>query len=145
MDDLHNLYQEIIIDHSQHPHNCCVCSEANHTAEGYNPLCGDKLTLYVKEENGIVIDASFQGSGCAIFMASASMMTDAIKGKTLDEIQKIYQDFYVIVTSGDTTKAPKEIGKLAVFAGVSEFPLRVKCATLPWHTLKKIMTDDCGR
>lgn len=141
MDDLHDLYQQVIIDHSQHPHNCCVCESANHIKDGYNPLCGDKLTLYVKEENGVITDASFQGSGCAIFMASASMMTDVIKGKTVEEIKKIYQDFHVLVTSGDMTEIPKEVGKLAVFAGVSEFPLRVKCATLPWHTLKEIMND----
>jgi len=139
MDDLHNLYQEVIIDHSHHPHNFCVCNEANHMGDGYNPLCGDKLTLYIKEENGVVEEATFQGSGCAIFMASASMMTDAIKGKKIDEIKELYKNFHVLVTSGDINQTTKNIGKLAVFAGVSEFPVRVKCAILPWHTLKEAL------
>ncbi|MFA6408785.1 MAG: SUF system NifU family Fe-S cluster assembly protein [Gammaproteobacteria bacterium] len=140
MDDLQNLYQEVIIDHSQHPRNFRVCQDANHKREGYNPLCGDRLTLYVKEKNGVVEDISFQGSGCAIFMASSSMLTEMLRGKTLAEIKPLYNAFHGLVTSGDQSKLPKEAKKLAVFAGVSEFPMRVKCAILPWHTLKAALT-----
>jgi len=142
MDELRNLYKEVIIDHSHHPRNCSICKDATLIGEGYNPLCGDKLTLFVNEKNGIIEDISFQGEGCAIFMASASMMTEAVKGKTVEEAKKLYEDFHLLVTSQNPGDLPDKIGKLAVFSGVAEFPIRVKCATLPWHTLKELLTKE---
>lgn len=131
---LNDLYQEIIIDHSRRPRNFHVMDEATRRVEGYNPLCGDKLALYVKIENGVVSDISFVGSGCAISTASASLMTESIKGKTREEAEAILERFHDLLT---TEKAvPGNLGKLAVFSGVREFPARVKCATLAWHTLK---------
>lgn len=136
MSDLRELYQEVILDHSKHPKNYHKMEDATHTAEGYNPLCGDHFLLYLKIENGIIKDISFEGSGCAISKASASIMTSIIKGKSLEEAKKIFENFHSFVT-GNVNKDfdPNSLGKLAVFSGVSEFPVRVKCATLAWHTL----------
>lgn len=141
MSNLIDLYQQIIIDHSQHPHNFCTLERPSCTKEGYNPLCGDKLTLYVNEKNGIITDICFQGSGCAISTASASLMTDAVKGKTIAEILELFSEFQLLVTTGKLNNLNK-LGKLEVFAGVFEFPMRVKCATLAWHTLKATITKD---
>ena len=136
MPDLRDLYQEVILEHSKQPRNYRALGDANHQAEGYNPLCGDHFTVYLKMDGETIQDVSFQGSGCAISKASASMMTQTVKGKTLAEAEKIFQQFHQLVTgraaAGDTQE---ELGKLAVFSGVSEFPVRVKCATLAWHTL----------
>jgi len=144
-DDLRDLYQEVILEHARKPRNFRVIDEPGaHRAEGFNRLCGDRLYVYVQIEDGIVKDLSFQGTGCAISTASASMMTQALKGKRLEEAQALFQRFHHLVTvgeegegaaSGDAAGAGADLGKLEVFAGVREFPVRVKCATLAWHTL----------
>ncbi|MFM0367125.1 Fe-S cluster assembly sulfur transfer protein SufU [Paraburkholderia sediminicola] len=136
MSDLGELYQEVIFDHYRRPRNRGVLAGANRKAEGYNPLCGDKVTLYLKIEDGIVKDVSFEGSGCAIAIASASLMTDALKGKTEAEAQALFGRFHKMVTaSGLVPVGSPDLGKLAALSGVREFPARVKCATLAWHTL----------
>ena len=134
-----DLYQEIILDHSKRPRNCHPMEGANRKAEGYNPLCGDKLQLYLKVEDGIVRDASFMGSGCAISTASASLMTESLKGKTKEEAIKLLDKFHELLTTD--TPAAKDLGKLVVFCGVRDYPARVKCATLAWHTLKSALTN----
>ena len=136
MSDLRELYQELIIDHSKRPRNFRVLEEANRKSEGYNPLCGDKITLFLELENDRVKNIGFQGSGCAISTASASVMTESVKGKTLAEAEILFEVFHQLVT-GKPPAAGKTatLGKLAAFSGVSEFPARVKCATLAWHTL----------
>jgi len=131
---VHDLYQEIILDHSKRPRNCHSMDDATRQADGYNPLCGDKLKLYLKMEDDIVKDVSFVGSGCAISKASASMMTQALKGKRTEEAEGLFEEFHSIVT-GKRAANTQVLGKLAVFSGVSEFPVRVKCATLAWHAL----------
>lgn len=141
-EDLKNLYQEVIIDHSKNPRNFCVCENANHIKEGYNPLCGDKIKLYVKEKNGVIEDVCFQGVGCAISTASASLMSEAIKGKTVTEALKLFEEFQKMLTAKDKQQKLDFLGKLAVLAGVAEYPMRIKCATLAWHTLKAALTDD---
>lgn len=133
MSDLSDLYQETIIDHSKRPRNKGSLQEATHSAEGYNPLCGDRLTLQLHLEDGRVTGVAFQGSGCAISTASASLMTDAIKGKTPEEAEKTFRQFHQLLT--EDKPAASELGKLAVFSGVRAYPMRVKCATLAWHTL----------
>ncbi len=136
MSDVGQLYQEVILDHYKRPRNFRKLDGASRNAEGYNPLCGDKVTVYVKLEDGLVRDIGFQGSGCAISTASASMMTTSLKGKTLAEAEALFQSFRLMVTGQpDTALDRVELGKLAAFSGISEFPVRVKCATLPWHTL----------
>jgi nitrogen fixation protein NifU and related proteins len=143
MSDLRDLYQEVILDHTKRPRNFHAMADATSSADGHNRLCGDKLTLYVKLENGVIRDASFQGSGCAISTASASMMTEALKGKTVPEAEKIFHDFHDVLTAPATESPSVErLGKLAVFAGVREFPVRVKCATLPWHTLQAALKNE---
>jgi nitrogen fixation NifU-like protein len=134
MADLRDLYQEVILEHSKQPRNYRELADANHKAEGYNPLCGDHFTIYLKLDGDTIRDVSFQGSGCAISKASASMMTQSIKGKTMAEAEKLFERFHELVT-GHGDGQQEELGKLAVFSGVSEFPVRVKCATLAWHTL----------
>ncbi|MFQ5929571.1 MAG: Fe-S cluster assembly sulfur transfer protein SufU [Acidobacteriota bacterium] len=134
MSYLDDLYQEIILDHSKKPRNFKELSDANHKADGYNPLCGDKVSVYLKLEDGFVEDLSFMGSGCAISTASASLMTETLKGKSLGEIETLFKNFHKLVTGKSV--ASTQLGKLAVFHGVSQFPVRVKCATLVWHTLQ---------
>jgi len=136
MSDLRELYQELIIDHSKRPRNFRVLEGANRSSEGYNPLCGDKVTVFLELEDDRVKNISFQGSGCAISTASASVMTESLKGKTLAEAEALFEIFHDLVTGKPPAggNAP-ELGKLAVFSGVSEFPARVKCAALAWHTL----------
>jgi nitrogen fixation NifU-like protein len=136
MSDLRELYQELIIDHSKRPRNFRVLEGANRKSDGYNPLCGDKVTVFLELEGNHVKNISFQGAGCAISTASASVMTESLKGKTLVEAEAMFEIFHDLVTGKPPAagKAP-ELGKLAVFSGVSEFPARVKCATLAWHTL----------
>ena len=134
MPELRDLYQEIILEHSKSPRNYRTLEAANRTAEGYNPLCGDHFTIYVDVEDGRIRDISFQGSGCAISKASASMMTQAVKGKRIEEAEKLFEKFHHVVTGKNSVES-NDLGKLAAFAGVSEFPIRVKCATLAWHAL----------
>lgn len=133
MSGLRDLYQEVILDHNKRPRNFRVIDSASHQAEGFNPLCGDRVTVYLNVEDGVIQDLAFQGSGCAISTASASLMTEALKGKSLEEVEKLFQEFHKVVT-GDG-KPPSGMGKLAVLAGVRDYPSRVKCATLAWHAL----------
>jgi nitrogen fixation protein NifU and related proteins len=135
MSELRELYQEVILEHSKKPRNYRALETANHKAEGYNPLCGDHFTVYVDLQDGAIKDIGFQGSGCAISKASASMMTQSLKGKTTAEAEALFTKFHDVVT-GHAEGNQENLGKLAVFAGVSEFPLRVKCATLAWHTVR---------
>jgi len=135
MSDLRDLYQEVILDHYRKPRNFRSLADANRKAEGFNPLCGDRVTLYVKLKDGVIADASFEGSGCAISTASASLLTESIKGKTEHEAEMLFQGFRDVVTGGGGTPNV-DLGKLDVLAGVREFPVRVKCATLAWHTLR---------
>lgn len=135
-----DLYQEIIIDHSKRPRNCHTMDDANHRAEGYNPLCGDQLKLFLKLEDDVVKDVSFVGSGCAISTASASLMTESLKGKSREEALKLLDKFHELLTTD--TPVTKELGKLVVFCGVRDYPARVKCATLAWHTLKSALTSE---
>ncbi len=132
-----DLYQETILDHSKRPRNFHSMEDANRKAEGYNPLCGDKLKLYLKVEGDIVRDASFEGTGCAISTASASLMTESLKGKTREEAFRLIEKFHDLLTTD--TPASKELGKLVVFCGVRDYPARVKCATLAWHTMKSAL------
>ena len=132
--DLRDLYQEVIFDHYKRPRNMGTLEEASHRAEGYNPLCGDRVTTYLKVEDGVVRDAAFEGAGCAIATASASLMTEALKGRRLDEVEALFRGFHEMVTDAPATGSPA-LGKLEVLGGVREFPARVKCATLAWHTL----------
>jgi nitrogen fixation NifU-like protein len=135
MSELQDLYQEVILDHNRRPHNFRVIDPASATQEGYNPLCGDRLTLYLTLADGVITDVAFQGSGCAISKASASLMTDAVKGKTVEEARALFDRFHEMITSPPGSPLP-ELGKLAVLSGVRDFPTRVKCAGLAWHTLK---------
>ena len=132
-DDLTELYQQVILDHSKSPRNFRKLEHANRTAHGHNPLCGDNVTLYVDLEGEVVKDIGFQGSGCAISKASASLLTDSIKGKTRTEVRQLFEKVHEMVKSGRSAEG--EVGKLAVFAGVHKFPARVKCAILPWHAV----------
>jgi len=141
MSDLRELYQEIIIDHGRHPRNFGAMENATASQEGFNPLCGDKIFLHILEKNGVVVEIRFEGSGCAISMASASLLTEFLKGKTRAEVETIFQAFHALVTQGET-HAEQQLGKLAVFRGVCEFPARVKCATLVWHTLRAALAGD---
>lgn len=135
MTDLRELYQEVILDHGRRPRNFSAMPEAHYCKEGHNPLCGDKVTVYLILTPGQRVEAvTFQGSGCAISMASASLMTEAIKGKTLDEVKTLFNNFHQMVTLHVLSET-ENLGKLAVLAGVAEYPARVKCATLAWHTL----------
>ncbi len=134
-DDLRDLYQEVIFDHNRNPRNFRVMPDANRQVEGFNPLCGDRLTLYLHIDNQVIIDASFQGSGCAISTASVSLMTEIIKGKTESEANELFKQFHAITTGKSEGQQLEALGKLAVLAGVREYPARVKCATLAWHTL----------
>lgn len=136
MADLRELYQEQILEHSKAPRNYRELAAPNQHAEGFNPLCGDHFTVYLNVDGDSIRDISFQGSGCAISKASASMMTQALKGKSKAEAQTIFNKFHKLVTTGEANGDRPELGKLAVFSGVSEFPVRVKCATLAWHTLQ---------
>jgi nitrogen fixation NifU-like protein len=136
MPDLRELYQEIILEHSKAPRNFRQLADANQKAEGFNPLCGDHFTVYLEVEGESIRDIAFQGSGCAISKASASMMTQAVKGRSKAEAHQLFETFHKLVTTGEANGEKAELGKLAVFSGVSEFPVRVKCATLAWHTLE---------
>jgi nitrogen fixation NifU-like protein len=137
MDEMRELYQETILDHHKHPRNFKKLDGANRHSEGYNPLCGDRITVYLLLEGDVIEDLAFEGSGCAICTASASVMTEILKGKSVVEAEALFGKFHDLVT-GDPTQTPNTegLGKLAVFYGVREFPVRIKCATLAWHTLR---------
>ena len=141
MSDLNDLYQEVILDHNRRPRNFHRMANASHHAEGFNPLCGDRLTLYLKIEGDRISDLSFEGSGCAISKASASLMTDALKGHTLAEATALFDRFHRMVTT-PADEPVEDLGKLSALAGVREFPVRVKCASLAWHTLKAAMSRE---
>jgi nitrogen fixation NifU-like protein len=140
--DLRELYQEVILDHSKRPRNFHALPEANRKAEGYNPLCGDRETVYLELEGDVVKDVAFEGAGCAISTASASMMTESVKGKTRAEADALFERFRGLITGEPEPQNAPDLGKLEVFAGVREFPIRVKCATLPWHTLKAALSGN---
>ncbi|MDN0083380.1 SUF system NifU family Fe-S cluster assembly protein [Crenobacter sp. SG2305] len=142
MSDLRELYQELIVDHYRHPHNFGPLDGANRRAEGVNPLCGDRLTLWLRVVDGVIEDARFEGVGCAISTASASLMTDALKGRTEEQAEALFTGFRALVTGGADAVPAVALGKLEVLAGVREFPTRVKCATLAWHTLQAALHDD---
>lgn len=141
MSELSDLYQEVILDHNRRPHNFRVIDGATAKQEGYNPLCGDRLTLYLTLDGEVIKDAAFQGQGCAISKASASLMTDAIKGKTVAEARDLFEHFHAMITS-DTDSQAADLGKLSVLAGVREFPTRIKCASLAWHTMKAAVAHE---
>jgi nitrogen fixation NifU-like protein len=132
MSDLRDLYQEVILDHNRRPRNFGPLPAANRRAEGHNPLCGDRVTVYLDVEGGRIQGVSFEGAGCAISTASASLMTEALKGRSVEEARSLFHGFHELVTQGEEGE---DLGKLAVFTGVREYPMRVKCATLAWHTL----------
>lgn len=144
MSDLRGLYQEVILDHSKKPRNFRALEGASRHAEGYNPLCGDRITIYVKLENDRISDVSFQGAGCAISTSSASLLTETLKGKTLAEADALFERFHKLVTGQANGTQPETVplGKLEVFSGVAEFPVRVKCATLAWHTLRSALAGE---
>ena len=135
MSEVNELYQEVILDHNRRPRNFRAIDAPTATQEGYNPLCGDRLTLFVTLEGDVIKDVAFQGSGCAISKASASLMTEALKGKTVAEAGELYNKFQAMITS-DHAGPTADLGKLSVLAGVREFPARIKCASLAWHTMK---------
>ena len=139
MSELRDLYQEVILEHSKHPRNFRTMEAANHKAEGFNPLCGDHFTVYVDMQGDAIQDIAFQGTGCAISKASASMMTQSLKGKSAGEAEQLFTKFHDLVTGQG---AEDNMGKLAAFSGVSEFPLRVKCATLAWHALRAALRGE---
>ena len=141
MSELNDLYQEVILDHNRRPHNFRVIDPASAKQEGYNPLCGDRLTLYLTLDGDVIKDVAFQGTGCAISKASASLMTDALKGKTVPEARELFEQFHSMITSTPGTPVD-DLGKLSVFAGVREFPTRIKCASLAWHTMKAAVAHE---
>ena len=141
MSDLRDLYQEVILDHNRHPRNFGELDGADRHADGDNPLCGDRLAVYVNLDGETISDVSFLGSGCAISKASASLMTDAVKGRTLGEARRLSEQFLALVTDADAAVDAALVGKLAVLAGVRDYPTRVKCASLAWHTLRAAVED----
>ena len=141
MSDTRELYQEVILDHNKQPRNCYVMDCANRSADGHNPLCGDTVKVYLRIENGIIEEISFQGAGCAICTASTSLMTESVKGKTVEEAKDLFDEFHHMLT-GVAAEQGLELGKLLVFEGVREYPVRVKCATLAWHTLNAAMDGE---
>jgi nitrogen fixation NifU-like protein len=143
MSELSELYQQVILDHNKKPRNFRKLDDANHTAEGYNPLCGDQLTIYLNVENDLVKDVGFEGSGCAISKASASMMTQAVKGKSKEKAEHLFKEFHSMVMGNlDEENEENSLGNLKIFSGVREFPVRVKCATLPWHTMHAALNKE---
>ena len=142
MSELSELYQAVILDHNKKPRNFHKLENANRTAEGFNPLCGDQLHIYLQVEDDQVKDISFEGTGCAIWKASASMMTQAVKGKSKQEAEQLFDEFHRMVTGKlDEERDPNNLGRLTIFAGVRDFPVRVKCATLSWHTLHAALNE----
>jgi len=141
MSDMRELYQEIILDHNKRPRNCYVMDCATRSADGHNPLCGDVVKVYLRIEDGVIEEISFQGDGCAICTASTSIMTESVKGKKVEEARELFEEFHEMLT-GVAEELGLELGKLRVFEGVREYPVRVKCATLAWHTLNAAMDSD---
>lgn len=141
MSDLRDLYQEVILDHNKRPRNFGELVDANCRAEGHNPLCGDRLRITVRVENHVIADIRFEGSGCAISKASASLMTERVKGETIETAEALFAAFHRMVTQGGLGDETTDMGKLSVLAGVAEFPVRVKCATLAWHTLRAALRE----
>ena len=139
MSDLRDLYQEVILDHNKQPRNFRTLEPASHQADGHNPLCGDQVTIYLDVTDDVINDITFQGRGCAISTASASLMTTILKGKTITEAEQLFGKFHDMVTSDDAL--PTDIGKLAVLGGVREYPSRVKCATLAWHAMQAALEN----
>lgn len=139
MNELQELYQQVILDHNKNPRNYGELPDANYTAEGFNPLCGDQIQIALLVRNGVIDDVRFTGSGCAISKASASIMTSVLKGKTVEEAEQTFETFHQLVTDDAVEVDADALGKLAVFAGVREFPARVKCASLCWHTMKNAL------
>jgi nitrogen fixation protein NifU and related proteins len=143
MSELEELYQEVILDHNRSPRNYRAMADANHKAEGYNPLCGDHVTVFVRLENGVIQDISFQGSGCAISKASASMMTAELKGKDETTAQALFDNVHKMLTGDESDKqVASKVGKLQILSGVCKFPARVKCASLAWHTVKAALKGE---
>jgi nitrogen fixation NifU-like protein len=143
MSELSELYQQVILDHNKKPRNFRKLETANHSAEGFNPLCGDQLTVYLDLEGDAVADISFEGSGCAISKAAASMMTQAVKGKSKEQAEELFKEFHSMVTGElDEDEEENGLGNLRIFAGVRDFPVRVKCATLPWHTMHAALNNE---
>jgi nitrogen fixation NifU-like protein len=142
MSELSELYQQVILDHNKKPRNFRKLETANHSAEGFNPLCGDQLTIYLDLEDDAVREITFEGSGCAISKAAASMMTQAVKGKTKQEAEQLFSEFHGMVTGEfDEEATANSLGNLKIFSGVREFPVRVKCASLPWHTMHAALNN----
>lgn len=141
MFDIKDLYQEVIVDHNRSPRNFGKIDDADKTLEGFNPLCGDRLTLYLKTQDNNISDIAFDGSGCAISVASASLMTDAMKGKSLSDAEALFNDFHNLITT-DKEIDLDNLGKLAALAGVKDYPARVKCASLCWHTLHSVLQGE---
>ena len=141
MSEMRELYQEIILDHNKTPRNCYVMDCATRSADGHNPLCGDVVKVYLRIEDGVIEEISFQGDGCAICTASTSIMTESVKGKKVEEARELFEEFHEMLT-GVAEELGLELGKLRVFEGVREYPVRVKCATLAWHTLNAAMDSD---
>lgn len=140
MSAIRELYQQVILDHNRNPKNFRPMADATGSIEGYNPLCGDHYTVFIRLQGNVIADISFTGAGCAISKASASVMSSMLKGKTKDEAERMFQDFHGLVTgAAQPEEGIERLGKLAAFAGVSEFPARVKCASLPWHTLRAVL------
>lgn len=145
MDDLRDLYQEVLLDHHKHPRNRGKLEDASHRAEGYNPLCGDKVTIYLLLRSDVIEKIAFEGTGCAICTASCSVMTEVLKGKKEAEAERLFGEFHELVTSDPESGIDAAgLGKLAIFAGVREFPMRVKCATLAWHTMRAALKAPGG-
>jgi len=143
MSELSELYQQVILDHNKKPRNFRKLETANHSAEGFNPLCGDQLTVYLKLEDDAVQEITFEGSGCAISKAAASMMTQAVKGKSKKEAEQLFMEFHGMVTGElDEENTANGLGNLKIFSGVRDFPVRVKCASLPWHTMHAALNNE---
>lgn len=140
--DMKDLYQDVIVDHNRSPRNFGAMEDADRSLEGFNPLCGDRLTLYLKLDGDQISDIRFDGSGCAISVASASLMTEALKGKPLDEAEKVFNDFHTLLTAEQPDLDIERFGKLAALAGVRDYPSRIKCASLCWHTLHSLLEGD---
>ncbi|MGH9750116.1 MAG: Fe-S cluster assembly sulfur transfer protein SufU [Candidatus Polarisedimenticolia bacterium] len=141
MSELGELYQEVILDHNKRPRNFHPIATPDHRAVGHNPLCGDRITVYLSMDGEVLRDVAFEGSGCAISKASASLMTEFLKGRTREEAERLFRKFHALVTGNGGTAGSDDLGKLVVFAGVRDYPVRVKCATLAWHTLRAALDD----
>lgn len=142
--DLRELYQQVILDHGRHPRNVGVMTDCTHQQEGFNPLCGDQITIFLRIESGVIQSVQFQGTGCAISMATASLMTQALTGQRCDAFPALFDAFHALVTGQGDAERRDQLGKLAVLEGVAQYPMRVKCATLAWHTLRAALQADHG-